>query len=178
MRGPAVEHLEDLDPLLVADTEVGDQLVGVDVEAVARRQLADRAAGATDVELGGRARLAAEHDVLPHREVVGEHEVLEHHADAGVDGVGRRLEAALLTVHDDRALVGTVGAVQRLHQRRLAGPVLADDGVDRARPHREVDAVVGDHAGEALDDVAQLDGGRRRRRPARDCAPVAHSPVF
>ena len=33
--GAAVEHLEDLDPLLLADAEVGDQLVGVDVEAVA-----------------------------------------------------------------------------------------------------------------------------------------------
>ena len=41
-------------------------------------------------------------------------------------------EAALLAVDDDRALVGTVRAVERLHQRALAGAVLADDGVDRA----------------------------------------------
>ena len=61
-------------------------------------------------------------------------------------------------VDGDRALVGPVGAVERLHQRRLAGAVLADDGVDGAGAHREVDAVVGDHAGEALDDAAQLDG--------------------
>ncbi len=36
--------------------------------------------------------LGAEHHVLEHREVVGEHEVLEHHADAVLDGVGRRLQ--------------------------------------------------------------------------------------
>ena len=35
-----------------------------------------------------------------------------------------------LAVDDDRALVGPVRAVERLHQRRLAGAVLADDGVD------------------------------------------------
>ena len=86
-----------------------------------------------DVELHGVAGLAAEDDVLPHREVVGQHEVLEDHADAGLDGVGRRAEVALPPFDDDRALVGPVGAVERLHQRRLAGPVLADDGVDRAR---------------------------------------------
>ena len=38
--GAAVEHLEDLDPLLLADAEVGDQLVGIDVEAVALGELA------------------------------------------------------------------------------------------------------------------------------------------
>ena len=53
--------------------------------------------------------------------------------------------------------VGLMGAVQRLHQRRLAGAVLADDRVDRAAADLEVDAVVGDDAGEALDDVAQFD---------------------
>ena len=68
-----------------------------------------------------------------------------------------RAEVLLLAVDEDRALVGLVGAVQRLHQRRLAGAVLADDGVDRAAADLEVDAVVGDDAGEALDDVAQLD---------------------
>ena len=63
-------------------------------------------------------------------------------------------------------------AVEDLHQRRLAGAVLADDGVDRAGRDREVDAVVGDHAGEALDDAAAARPRagirtRRGRRPTR-----------
>ena len=74
-------------------------------------------------------------------------------------------EVLHLAVDEDRALVGLMGAVERLHQRRLTGSVLADDGVDRAASDLEVDAVVGDHAREALDDVAQFDrvlgaGGR------------------
>ena len=88
--GAAVEHLEDLDPLPLADAEVLDQRVGVDVEAVARRRSRMIVArGAVDAD-AVRARLGAEHDVLQDGEVVGQHEVLEDHADAGVDGVGGR----------------------------------------------------------------------------------------
>ena len=123
-----------------------------------------RAPGAVDVEPTG-AGLAAEDDVLPHGQVVGEHEVLEHHADAGVDGVGWRAGMMFAAVDVDRALIGAVGAIEGLHQRRLAGAVLADDGVDLPGCAREVDAVVGDHAREALDDVAQLD-----RREVESCA--------
>ena len=79
---------------------------------------------------------------------------------------------ALVAVDDDRALVGPVRAVEGLHQRRLAGAVLADDGVDRAGADREVDAVVGDDAGEALDDVAQLDRDRHVA-VVRTCAVMA-----
>ena len=162
--GAAVEHLEDLDALLLADAEVGHQLVGIDRQAVLTGQLADAAAGLAGGEVEGRARLAPEDDVLPHREVVGEHEVLEHHADAELDGGGRRAEVLLHAADVDLALVGLVGAVERLHQRRLAGAVLADDGVDRAVAHLEVHPVVGDDPGEALDDVAQLDRQVRRCR--------------
>ena len=59
-----------------------------------------------------------------------------------------------------RAFIGPVRAVEGLHQRRLAGAVLAHDGVDGAGAHGEVDAVVGHDAREPLDDAAQLDGDR------------------
>ena len=80
----------------------------------------------------GAQRLVAEDDVLHDREVVGEHEVLVHHADADSDRVGRRLEVGLVPSDQDRSLVGPVHPVEDLHQRRLAGPVLTDDRVDRA----------------------------------------------
>ena len=46
----AVEHLEDLDPLPVADAEVLDQGVGVDVEAVRVGDLADASPRGREVE--------------------------------------------------------------------------------------------------------------------------------
>ena len=67
-----------------------------------------------------------------------------------------------LAVDGDGALVGPLHPVEDLHQRRLAGAVLADDGVDgRRRRTAEVDVAVGDDAGEPLDDAGQLDGERR-----------------
>jgi hypothetical protein len=50
--------------------------------------------------------------------------------------------------------------VEDLHQGRLAGPVLADDGVDLTGQDGEVHVVVGDHSGEPLGDSPELD--RRR----------------
>src|SRR4029077_6808867 len=48
-------------------------------------------------------------------------------------------------------------AVNDVHQRRFAGAVLADQGVDLARAHGQVDVVVGDHAGPRLRDAAQVE---------------------
>ena len=66
---------------------------------------------------------------------------------------------------------GALHAVEDLHQRRLAGAVLAADGVDLAFLDGEVDAVVGDDAREALGDADQLDGSCQvslRQTPKRD----------
>ena len=91
-RRAAVEHLGDLDPLPVADAEVLDEHVGVEVEGVAVGDLADPAPGLGAVQPAALGRLAAQDDVLQDGEVVGQHEVLVHHADAGGDRVGRAAE--------------------------------------------------------------------------------------
>ena len=62
--GAAVEDLEDLDPLAVADAEVLDQGVGVDVEPVGVGDLADLARAARESSRCRAARLGAEDDVL------------------------------------------------------------------------------------------------------------------
>src|SRR6188768_4021559 len=67
-------------------------------------------------------------------------------------------------------------AVEGLHQRRLAGAVLADDGVNGARPDVEVHVVVGDDTWEPLFDSCEL----HRQRVAAHCPPFApsRSPVI
>ena len=64
----------------------------------------------------------------------------------------------------DLALVRVVEPVEDVHQRRLAGAVLAEQGVDLALPQVEVDVVVRDDAREALRDVAHLEHGAGRSR--------------
>ena len=96
--GAAVEHLEDLDPLALADAEVARPASsGSTLEAVrSDRARAMRSARPAEVDArpavpGSSPRI----DVLPDGEVVGEHEVLVHHADADGDRVRRRLEVLL-----------------------------------------------------------------------------------
>ena len=133
--GAAVEHLEDLDALPVADAERLDQRVGVDRRGRRRRQISSIARrAALTSSRSPRGRLGAEHDVLQHGEVVGQHEVLVHHADAGRDRVGRASGRRPGSPSiGDRALVRLLHAVEDLHQGRLAGAVLADDARARCR---------------------------------------------
>ena len=79
------------------------------------------------------------------------------------------------------ALVGRVHAGDDLHQRALAGAVLADEPMDFVRAKREVDLIQSRHAAERLGNPGKLEdrsrafiftdpstkGGVRRGRPTR-----------
>ena len=67
------------------------------------------------------------------------------------------LNATGLPLMTDLARVGPVEAVEDVHQRRLAGPVLAEERVHLAAPQVEVDVVVRDDARELLADAAHLE---------------------
>ena len=77
------------------------------------------------------------------------------------------LDAHGLAVDQDLALVRVVEPVQDVHQRRLAGAVLAEQRVHLAAPEIEVDVVVGDDAGKALGDPAKLEDDGRLLAHAR-----------
>ena len=83
----------------------------------------------------------------------------------GRDRVARRAERDRPPVDPDLAGVGPVEPVEDVHERALAGAVLAEQGVDLADAQVEVDAVVGDDAREALDDAAAARPRARRRGP-------------
>ncbi|GAA0305552.1 hypothetical protein GCM10010302_50260 [Streptomyces polychromogenes] len=82
------------------------------------------------------------------------------HADAAGDGLAGVVEGDLLPVDGDGALVRLLHAVEDLHQGRLAGTVLTDEGVDRALADGDGDVLVGDDAGETLGDAVQFYGER------------------
>ena len=63
-----------------------------------------------------------------------------------------------LTVHKDLALVRTENSEQDIHERRLTGAILAQQGVDLAFAHRKREAVIGHNARKSLDDSAHLHG--------------------
>ena len=159
--GAAVEHLEDLHALPLADAERLDELVGVEVEAVASSEISSISARASSpmpcsfsapsTTFSSTVRLSASMKcwkTMPMPEL---------------DRVGRRARTSTASPSTSMVpVVGLLHAVQDLHQRRLAGAVLADEGVDRAGADVDVDVVVGDHAREALADAAQPDRDGRR----------------
>ena len=167
----AIERLQDLDALLLADGEPLDGALDIDRKAEALGERLHRLGGALAIQLQPGARLDAEHDVLGDREGGNEREMLEHHPDARRDGGARRMKDDRLAVEEDLSGIGLLDAEQDLHQRRLAGAVLADHGVDRAGRDGKIDVLVGVNAARiGLVDPAgfENEGHRVRnfRRPA------------
>ena len=79
--GAPVERLEDLDALSLADAEIADARLRVDLEVVLPTEARQLGAGPRHPGPEPKAALDAEHDVLQHRERLHQHEVLVHHAD-------------------------------------------------------------------------------------------------
>ena len=132
------ERLGDLDQLLLADAQIGDERVGQFLEANLRQEVAraaERHAPVDDAHPGG---LVAEEDVFGDRQQRHERQFLMDDDDAEMLAVGDARKAAFLALKDDLPLVGAVGvdAAQDFHQGRLAGAVLAADRVDLAFARR------------------------------------------
>ena len=153
--GVAVERLEDLDPLLPADRQVADLDVGVDLEPEPLAELDDPALAPPS----GRGRPGCAIVSSPRR-------MFSATVRTGtsmkcwwtmliprlIASVGLAIRTAVPSMQD-LALVRPGQAVEDVHQRRLAGAVLAEQGVDLAGPDVEVDVVVGDDARVALGDA-------------------------
>ena len=159
--GAAVERLQDLDPLLLPDRDVLDAGVRIDDEPEPLRDLPHSVLGAPssrqDRPMG---RLDGEDDVLGHGHHGDEHEMLVHHADAAVDRGPRRAQLDRLALDHDLALVRPVQAVEHIHQRRLAGPVLAEQRVHFTFAQVDADVVVGHDPGKPLRHMTHLEDGR------------------
>ena len=121
----SIERLQDLDALLLTDGDLADERRRVDDEAEPLRELPHTPLGAPLVEQKPVARLDPEHDVLGDRHHGDEHEVLVHHADPRGDRIARRAERDRLSVQQNLARIRAVETVEDVHERRLAGAVLA-----------------------------------------------------
>ncbi len=103
----------------------------------------------------------AEQDVLGHGEGIEQREMLEHHGDAQRARLVRIGDLDRLAVELHFAGIGLDRAEDEFHQRRLAGAVLAQHGMDLARRDGEAHAVVGDHAGVSLGHACQRQARRK-----------------
>ena len=146
---PAVQELEDLHPLLLADGELPHGRLGRHFQTVPAAQFPhlalQRPPGGEKARLG-----VAQGQVLGHREPVHQTEVLVDHAHAVVQSLVGGTEIHRFPVQVDLAAVRVVEAGEDRAQGRLAGPVLPQQGVYLAPPQVEVDVLVGGHPEEVL----------------------------
>ncbi len=132
------------------DLEVGQDLA---------RPLDHRAPPDDAERVGG---LAAGIDVLGDAQRAHEAALLEDHGDAGVGGALLVEADDRRAVELDRAAVGLVDARHEVHERRLAGAVLADQRVDLAGADLERDVVDRADAGERLGHAPHHEHGAGR----------------
>ena len=140
----AVQQLDDLHPLALADGQLVHQRVRVHLQAVGRGQLADTAGGLLLFQAAAAGLdLLTQGDVLRHGQVGDQHQLLMYHADAMGNGVGGAFQRHGLAGEVQPALIGLLDAVEHLHQRAFPRAVLSQKGVDLAAPQGEVDVVAG-----------------------------------
>ena len=157
------QRLRDLDQLLIGDGERADRCFDVDLDAETLQQRLDFTVHLRPIDPAEPVlRLAAHEDVFRDIEIGEERRVLVDDGDAVLARVERAMKHDLAPVHEDRAGVGPVHAGQHFHERALAGAVLADQRVDLAFGHREIDAAQRLHRAELLGDAPQFNHCRER----------------
>ena len=131
--GAAADRRRDLHHLLLADGQLADDSMDVDVGADGREHLARRLAhpgATTNVRRRGQR---AETEVLGDRQVLAERELLMDDADAGGERLLRSVKATRAPDNYDVPGVGLIDAGEDLAERALAGAVLAAQRVAASR---------------------------------------------
>jgi hypothetical protein len=152
----ARQRLGDLDHLPAREREARDRRQRVDALRAGPRQrgFGDPTLRAA-IDQAAPARRVGDADVVGDAEVGHQRQLLEDARDAGSDRFLRVQEAALAAFEHDAALVGLHHAGHDLDQGRLAGAVLAEQGVDvpgRAGEARTLERV---NSAVALGDLLQ-----------------------
>ena len=111
----------------------------------------------------GAAALVADEDVLGDIEVGEEHRLLVDRRDAVALRLRRVADGDVLPGQQDLAAVRLVDAGHDLDQRRLAGAVLAEEGVDLAGIERQRHVLQRLGRAESLGDVAHFEDRRGAR---------------
>ncbi|CRH93090.1 Uncharacterised protein [Chlamydia trachomatis] len=145
----------DFNELLLANAQVDDARVRVDIQPNLVEQFLRQNLGFVPVNESGASPFIAKENVFRNGQKRGQRQFLVNDDDADVLRFTDGLEATFVTNVFDGAFVGTVGVDTRqdLHEGGLAGAVLTADCVDfpSADLHRHV--IEGSDSREFLDDM-------------------------
>ena len=172
--GAAAERLGDFHHLPLADRQVRELQVRVDVLAEAAQLGGGLRVQLRAVDEAAAGGQVAEVDVFRDGHLGDEVQLLVDDRDAGRHGVGGGLENIRRAADPEPAGGGGVGAAESLEQGGLARAVLPHERVNRAEAHAETDPGERRDARVRLGDVLELQvrrgrshGGDQGRMPSR-----------
>ena len=149
----AVQHLQDLHPLLHTDGDILHLGVHVNGKPVFFRELLHLLPGFFLLQKAQLGVLRPQDDVIQHGKNINELEVLVHHADAQCRGVIGVIDLYRHAVFADLSFFRLVQAKEHAHQRTFARTVFAQQRVDLPAPQLQGNIVICLNAGELLGDV-------------------------
>ena len=141
----------------LASGRLPDDGVRPEVEPGVRDEPVEPLAQRAAIDEAGAPRLGAEEHVLGHGQPRDERDLLGDERDPADERLARRPERDRRPPQDQVALILREDAGDDLAQGGLAGPVLADERVDRARPDGDRDIVEGPGRPEGLPEPADLE---------------------
>ena len=152
------QRLGDLDDLLLGDRQFPDQRLRIDLGERGKYAASAVAQRAIIHQPGAPAIGRRHRDVLGDRDVRAERDLLMHQPDAERMRPLRRGDLDGPAIDQDLAAIGPEDTVDNVHQRRLAGSVLAHQRMHLALAEREADTVERTHRAEILADIADFEG--------------------
>ena len=154
----AVQHFQNLGPLLHTDGDILDFCVRIHLQTVFFRKRNHLFPGLLLLkEAHGTDRLHAHDDVVQHSETLHQLEMLVHHADSQGVGVVRIVDFDFFSVLFDGAFLRLVQAEEHTHQRGFPGTVFAQQRVDFSMAQLQGDIIIGDDARKTFGDMQHLD---------------------
>ncbi len=101
--------------------------------------------------------LAPEENVSDDVEILAQRQVLKYGGDTEPQRRGRIVEDGDVAAEGDRSRIRQMNASEDLHQGRLAGPIVADQGDHLAGVHIEIDVGQGGNGAEIFRNSAQTE---------------------
>ena len=149
------QSLCDFDHLLLTNTDILDQGTGGFRQADDFQVLIGFAVSGVPVNGEGLATLVAQEHILTDGHIGNQRQLLVDDDDALCFGLGDFGELTNVSVVNNIARIRAIGinTAEDIHQRRFAGTVLADQGMDGAALHLQIHVVKSLDTGELFGDV-------------------------
>ena len=138
--GVARNRLDDLGELALAGAEIAGQRLRIDIDIEAGEQLARPGGGGAVVDQAQAVLVfVGQENVLRHRQCRHQAHLLEDHGNAGFGRRFGREFAESFAEHFDGSRIGLVNPAQHFQDRRFAGAIAAQKGVNLTGLHFEMD---------------------------------------